>query len=364
MTMREETKKATEIALFLLFGYAFGGVAFYSTFTDWNLLDSVYFTFVTLSSVGYGDLVPGSREVKLFTCAYIIVGVGILATALGEAVSGLLVSDDEETTPLDRVAGLLLTVETDPQEDVDIAFFKLTPALRQVLRAATSVLLLLCLGTYTFCALEGGDWVDGLFYSVVTVTTVGYGDTTPQTDEGKVFAVFYSLVGAILVARSLGTVAALPLEARRREQEMKVMAQYGDILEADELSDILQASKDLDLSGTDEQVTRADFVLSMLVRMDKVSKTDVREGVNIFNRLDIDGSGGLDEEDVELWSQPTVRAAACARLYPDREIFVPQEQEMQEVVAGKVVPVEQSEARPTGMLELVEQDQLSQDAFS
>ena len=34
---------------------------------------------------------------------------------------------------------------------------------------------------------------------------------------------FYSLFGALLVARSLGTLAALPLEARRREQQERVM---------------------------------------------------------------------------------------------------------------------------------------------
>ena len=143
---------------------------------------------MTLSSVGYGDLVPETPLVKLFTAAYIIVGVGILATALGEAVSGLLISDDEETTALDRVSTLLLGSESEAAADGAGGSLRagLTPAAWQVAQAASSVLLLLGLGTLTFAKLEGKGLVDSLFYSVVTVTTVGYGDTVPLSTEGKV----------------------------------------------------------------------------------------------------------------------------------------------------------------------------------
>jgi hypothetical protein len=47
-------------------------------------------------------------------------------------------------------------------------------------------------------------------------------------------------------------------------------AQYGDILESEELNDILRASEELQLSSGGDEVSRGDFVLAMLVRMDKV----------------------------------------------------------------------------------------------
>ena len=45
------------------------------------------------------------------------------------------------------------------------------------------------------------SFVDALYFSVITLTTVGYGDITPQTDAGKLFTVVYVLFGiAIIVA--------------------------------------------------------------------------------------------------------------------------------------------------------------------
>lgn len=42
---------------------------------------------------------------------------------------------------------------------------------------------------------EGWDPIDALYFSTVTIATVGYGDFTPQTNTGKLFTVGYVLVG-------------------------------------------------------------------------------------------------------------------------------------------------------------------------
>ena len=42
------------------------------------MLDSLYFSVTTLTTVGYGDLVPTNDTSKLFTLIYILAGVGIL----------------------------------------------------------------------------------------------------------------------------------------------------------------------------------------------------------------------------------------------------------------------------------------------
>ena len=53
------------------------------------MLECIYFVVVTLSSVGFGDLTPQTDAMRLFTGAYILVGVGILGTALQLVESGL-----------------------------------------------------------------------------------------------------------------------------------------------------------------------------------------------------------------------------------------------------------------------------------
>ncbi len=59
----------------------------YMLLENWGFVDSLYFSVVTIATVGYGDLTPQTILGKLFTCAYIVVGIGIfvaLASALAD----------------------------------------------------------------------------------------------------------------------------------------------------------------------------------------------------------------------------------------------------------------------------------------
>lgn len=60
----------------------FGTVAF-SLLEQWSLRDALYFCIVTLSTVGYGDIVPTHPASKLLTCAYILIGVSMISASLG-----------------------------------------------------------------------------------------------------------------------------------------------------------------------------------------------------------------------------------------------------------------------------------------
>lgn len=63
---------------------------FYWVVEGWSLLDSVYFSVVTIATVGYGDFVPVTVPGKIFTMFYIFGGLGIFvsaATALAHAVT-------------------------------------------------------------------------------------------------------------------------------------------------------------------------------------------------------------------------------------------------------------------------------------
>lgn len=48
----------------------------------WSLLDSLYFSAITLATVGYGDFTPKTVAGKLLTIAYIFVGFGLLVALL------------------------------------------------------------------------------------------------------------------------------------------------------------------------------------------------------------------------------------------------------------------------------------------
>jgi hypothetical protein len=54
------------------------GTIFYTVVEGWSIFDSLYFTIITLTTVGFGDLVPSSTFSKMFTMFYVLVGVGLM----------------------------------------------------------------------------------------------------------------------------------------------------------------------------------------------------------------------------------------------------------------------------------------------
>ena len=58
----------------------------------------------------------------------------------------------------------------------------------------------LSIGVVFYHHVEHLKWLDALYFSVITLTTVGYGDIVPTTDLGKLFTVFYVLIGVGIIA--------------------------------------------------------------------------------------------------------------------------------------------------------------------
>ncbi|MHA3977263.1 potassium channel family protein [Halovulum sp. GXIMD14794] len=56
-------------------------------------------------------------------------------------------------------------------------------------------MLMLLSATIFYRSVENWSWIDALYFSVTTVSTVGYGDLAPVTDLGKLFTVVYIFVG-------------------------------------------------------------------------------------------------------------------------------------------------------------------------
>jgi voltage-gated potassium channel Kch len=58
------------------------GTIFYWRFEDWTIIQALYFSVVTLATVGYGDFTPTSAGTQIFTIIYILTGLGVLVALL------------------------------------------------------------------------------------------------------------------------------------------------------------------------------------------------------------------------------------------------------------------------------------------
>lgn len=79
---------ATMVLLYATFGAYYLGAQFRPAIT--NLISALYFAMVTMSTVGYGDVVPATAEARLFTISTIALGVAVFATSLTAVIAPLM----------------------------------------------------------------------------------------------------------------------------------------------------------------------------------------------------------------------------------------------------------------------------------
>ena len=74
-------------------------------------------------------------------------------------------------------------------------------------------------GVVFYSLVEHLSPVDALYFSVTTLTTVGYGDFSPQTTAGKLFTVVYVLVGVGILLAFLSRVAVQVVDTHMHDRE-------------------------------------------------------------------------------------------------------------------------------------------------
>lgn len=95
-----------------------------------------------------------------------------------------------------------------------------------------------------FAMIEDTSLASGLWYSLVTITTVGYGDVVPKTDEGRVFGVFLIIFGVVLFSLITANISAFLVGAEQKKIERQMLS----ILKATE------SKMKMDVMRNEEQV--------------------------------------------------------------------------------------------------------------
>ncbi len=163
---------------------------------------------------------------KGFTVVFVMFGIGILGAVVGvfgetlkdwanNLFEGAEAALDTAMTPVASATGVTIEdVAGSGGKGIFAAFFGLS--------------IVVGLGTAVYATLESMKVIDAVYFTVVTATTLGFGDYCPETYAGKVFTLFFVPISVVAVAGAIEHVASVPLNSRKAKLENYVLAQFGE----------------------------------------------------------------------------------------------------------------------------------------
>ena len=87
------------------------------------------------------------------------------------------------------------------------------------LTLALTLAAIIAAGTVFFRLVEGWSWLDSYFFSVVTLSTVGYGELVPQTPAGKIGTTIFILLGLGIFAVAIQQFGVFAMRKREEHTE-------------------------------------------------------------------------------------------------------------------------------------------------
>ncbi|KMZ72493.1 Outward rectifying potassium channel [Zostera marina] len=284
----KKSGNSVRLALLYLTLYLAAGVVIYiigrENFTSeetHSLVDALYFSVVTMCTIGYGDITPKSPFGKLFSIAFVLIGFGFIDIFLSGTVAYVL--DLQESILLSAVVAARESVGKRDVGSYLVDIKKGRMRIRMKVTIALSVVVL-CVGVGTaflhFVEMLG--WLDSFYLSVMSVTTVGYGDHAFNTMSGRLFASVWLLVSTLAVARAFIYLAEARIDKRHRAIAKLVLGRGMTV------SEFFQA--DIDQNGV---VSKSEFVVSKLKEMGKISDKDIHQICVEFNKLDTSNRGKI-----------------------------------------------------------------------
>lgn len=210
--------------------------------------EALWFAMGTMASVGYGDVVPQSGLGRAIGGLLTVAGLLLIGLFTATLAATLVVqrtrTEHPEPAALDEPGGptpqKLLARVARAASAVGNTLRSYWQALRRenIPRVvAFSTVVLFVGATAVYVIEQGGDeplitsFGESVWYTIVTMTTVGYGDFTPKTPVGRVFGTLLMLTGMGLLSLFTATIASIFVSQRIKEERgLEIITDHNHIL--------------------------------------------------------------------------------------------------------------------------------------
>eukprot|EP00798_Chlamydomonas_sp_ICE-L_P018918 gene18918-25479_t len=321
--------KVQKVAAIFVISYLALSVLAFHFLEDWDILTCIYFAIITITTVGYGDVAPKTDTGEIFGCFYALLGLGLVVGFLSvfyswiDAKRQAAVDITSEISKMSMMA--ILGEESKAEAECELILknkkkekeakrlglggcLGMCDRIREVwnsytlLRAGLPMMIWIIIGALFIGRFTGREWgfIDSFYFAVATCTTIGYGDIYPDSWQGQLFAIFYVPLAVLSVGNALAEISSLWLN---KQVELNEASCVNNVQL--NINSLGKMDDDGDLS-----VDKFDFACYMLKHMKKVEPELLEMIENQFHRLDRDGSGRLDKEDVWLMGEELQGAAS------------------------------------------------------
>jgi len=289
------------ILLWIYIGYVYA-----RDYEGWSALTAVYVIVQIVTTVGYGDITVSTEQGKFFMAFYVILTILILGAIVTDCVDSLLNKHADMLRKHIRKVHKLKGKESSSSYFLEIlkefehlivsaivfgifvAFGTIFYATYEKCTCSYGVTAVKdCIdGVDEICAATGGyvkTYIDAFYMSVITLTTVGFGDHAPRSDVGRAVGCVWMLFGVVATANFASAFGALLIGAQKNDHRL------GKVTE-----EIFQKI-DKDKDGV---IDRREFRTYALLKFGLVSYEDLDEIDNLFDAIDTDGDGTLSHDEV------------------------------------------------------------------
>jgi len=209
-----------------------------------TIIECTYFMTQVITTVGYGDITPAHPRGQVFVGAYVTLSFFVIALLMSEMQAIVMEKVLKYKQDLEHRLGERLRLRKEAkaaaaasanEEGIDAApsshvlekgaasaNFGLRPSRPPVdglIRAVAifAGVAIIWVLFFHFYPGENKAWLEAIYMSLITLTTVGFGAITPVTEGGMLFAAFFMFIGTSALLNVVQTFATFILEMNQYE---------------------------------------------------------------------------------------------------------------------------------------------------